>query len=147
MRQAWSTAQEAQVAARKRLKVSSSDMQGTEACDGEEFILNEDQFNQRVLAEYTKAKRELLDYCLGRGAFGPDCLLETEDDWIGTDGSLRFSAIKILNMACTISDIERLHKVYSLIHTPTRSSLTDDRVDRLSMAHVISQLNLASAKG
>ena len=42
---------------------------------------------------------------------------------------------------CTISDVERLHKAYSRIHTSSRNRLSDDRVDRLTMGRVARRLN------
>jgi len=47
---------------------------------------------------------------------------------------LKFVAVKILDVAATISDIERTHKSYGLIHTPARNRLADERVDRLVLA-------------
>jgi hypothetical protein len=65
--------------------------------------------------------------------FVPEALWET----YGGSGLLKTIAIIILTMGCSASNIERLHKLYSLIHTPTRNSLTDATVDKLTLASYV----------
>lgn len=57
--------------------------------------------------------------------------------WLKVGGPLRFYAARVTNMIVTISDVERTHKVYSLIHTSTRASTDNARVDRLALASAI----------
>ena len=66
--------------------------------------------------------------------------LRTENDWVDIDGKLKFFAVRILNMACTISDVERLHKCYAHVHTASRNRLKLDRADRLTNARFICRL-------
>jgi hypothetical protein len=85
---------------------------------------------------WTLVQKEFRDYYAGEGIYAEE-KLGSEDEWVTTDGALRFFAVRILNMACTISDVERLHKVYSGVHTPARNRLSNGRVDELSMARLV----------
>jgi hypothetical protein len=85
---------------------------------------------------WTLVQKEFRDYYAGEGIYA-EVKLGSEDEWVTTDGALRFFAVRILNMACTISDVERLHKVYSGVHTPARNRLSNGRVDELSMARLV----------
>ena len=51
--------------------------------------------------------------------------------WISKDGSLHRVAMMILNVGVTISDVERLHKSYSRIHSTSRARLHQKRMDGL----------------
>ena len=50
---------------------------------------------------------------------------------------MKYYALRAANMACTISNVERLHKCYASIHTASRNRLALDRVDRIAIARRI----------
>lgn len=109
--------------------------------------INQEELAANVKSTYLELQTEFYDYCIGRGAYvnsADELAAHGEDLWLITDGKLKFYAIRILNMACTISDVERMHKVYAGIHTSARNSLTDERADRLSMARICSRLQSKS---
>lgn len=89
---------------------------------------------------------EFVTYYGGRKQYSNLTLLD-EDDWLKTDGALKFFAVRVLHMACTISDVERLHKCYAHVHTSSRNRLKQDRVDRLTIARFIRRLENSSATG
>ena len=95
-----------------------------------------EDFDAAFASRWAEVEKEFRDYYAGEGLYA-DVNLESEEDWISTDGVLKFYAIRILNLACTISDVERLHKVYSGIHTPARNRLLDSRVDDIALARLI----------
>jgi len=150
-RRSWLSAKETRSTKRAR----SSELEDLSAEDLADGVLEDAAFvvdNVRLDADYdvamTEVTDEFMDYYLGRGRFGPDApyQMRTDQDWPVVDGRLMVFAIRALNMACTVSDIERLHKVYSLVHTPERSCLKDDRVDRLSMGRVVDKLDQCPKK-
>jgi len=49
-------------------------------------------------------------------------------------------------MVVTTSDVERLHKVYSLIHTPLRNRLKQDKVDLICSAQLATRQELLVEK-
>ena len=89
---------------------------------------------------------EFVHYYGGRKQYSRLTLRE-EDDWLKTDGALKFFAVRVLHMACTISDVERLHKCYAHVRTSSRSRLKQNRVDRLTIARFIRRLENKSAMG
>lgn len=91
--------------------------------------------------------KEFYDYLNQRNCYtGADTKQEAITFWISNAELLKSRAIIILNIACTISDVERLHKVYSTIHTSTRNRLKADRVDNLSTARVARRVLSQSVK-
>ena len=82
---------------------------------------------------------EFIDYFTRRGEFARRDM-SSIDDWPRTDGLLGFFALRIVNFACTISNVERLHKAYSLIHTSARNRLDTQRADRLTIARLVHRI-------
>lgn len=93
-------------------------------------------FEVKFRDTWAKVSEDFGDYYTGGGDYA-EFKMTSESDWLRSDSRLKYYAIRILNMACTISDVERLHKVYSGIHTPARNRLLDCRVDDLAMARLI----------
>jgi len=115
----------------KRQKVDNVGVSDVEDMDDIPSEIVEARFKEL----WPKVREEFRDYYAGQGKYSGN-KLDSEDGWVDTDGLLKFFAVRILNMTCTISDVERLHKVYSGIHTPARNRLLDARVDELSMARL-----------
>lgn len=65
--------------------------------------------------------------------------------WVSKPGRFNKVAIMILNVGVTISDVERLHKSYSRIHTTSRASLNQTRVDNLVLGQVAMKNEKTSA--
>jgi len=121
----------------KRLKLDKEDKEDQQAVN---------RAKRQLILEKAKkhsdaAAKEFLSYCSGSSHFAKaDFTLEFKEFWIKYGMDLKASALIILNIACTISDIERLHKVYSTIHTSSRNRLLNGRVDELSTARVARRL-------
>ena len=109
-----------------------------------EFVLDKERHSADCTAEFERVQGEFFAYISGTGAFSTASSSSSssldENFWFMAGCSLSFYAIRILNMAATISDVERLHKVYAGIHTPSRNCLTDSRVDRLALARIASRV-------
>lgn len=141
---------------RKKLLDSDSSRkkarENLEFSDGgvEMLTIPSEEIDKKFAEFWLEVGQSFRDYYSGGGVFAPGeghPELETEKDWIRANcGLLRYFAPRILNMACTISDVERLHKVYSRIHTPTRNQLLDDRVDRLTLARVSRRISRIALK-
>jgi hypothetical protein len=97
-----------------------------------------------VKEEMLNVRQAFFSYVAGTGAFGdPDVdTSESDTSWTQLGGVLKFYAIRVTNMIVTISDVERTHKVYSLIHTSSRARTSNERVDRLSLASIILKSDL-----
>lgn len=98
--------------------------------------------------EFNKAWPDLSSnlnhYIRGSGPYEDNALNSMEDWQTLSCGLLKYLALRILHMSCTISNVERSHKVYSRIHTATRNRLNDDRVDDLTMSRIVHRLNQLS---
>jgi hypothetical protein len=109
-----------------------------------EFELDEERHAAASQQEFEEIRNEFFAYISGTGCFSSSGLSSfssiEESYWCANGSSLNFYAIRILNMAATISDVERLHKVYAGIHTPSRNRLSDCRVDRLALARIASRV-------
>lgn len=116
----------------KRAKVHSEQQQ--------QFEINQALHDEAATKEFETVKKEFMEYCSGLEVYAPSSEETIADTfWFGKGESLNFYAIRLLNIAATTSDIERMHKVYSGIHTAERNRLDEDRVDRLSLARIASR--------
>jgi hypothetical protein len=107
--------------------------------------LNEEEIEAKVV----KAKQGLDHYIAGSDEFKGrkyDEAESVEGWWTGTRCLLAGIAKIILFIAVTISDVERLHKVYSIVHTPARNRLRDDRVDRFALSNLAMREKRKSSK-
>jgi hypothetical protein len=71
--------------------------------------------------------------------------IDPERYWVSKGVRFVRVAMLILNVAVTISDVERLHKSYSRIHTTSRASLQQTRVDNLVLSQVAAKNELNPA--
>lgn len=87
----------------------------------------------------TSAKNLLDAYINGGGDFATrqfDPKGTADEFWSGSFTLLGRVARIILNIAIAVSDIERLHKVYSNVHTPSRNRLRNELADKLALANL-----------
>ena len=100
-----------------------------------EFVVDNGALDLQTDEEFMVIEEEYIRYCSGSDEYARAPYGQKSDVfWFAYGTKLKYYVIRILNMACTISDVERLHKTYSGIHTAGRNRLRDDRVDRLSLA-------------
>eukprot|EP00300_Choanocystis_sp_HF-7_P012180 c17781_g1_i3.p1 GENE.c17781_g1_i3~~c17781_g1_i3.p1 ORF type:complete len:456 (+),score=78.64 c17781_g1_i3:425-1792(+) len=89
-------------------------------------------------AEFKKVTKEFQQYYRHKDIFASIKAAAAEDDvelWWDTNGAgtgLKFYAIWILGLAHCVSNVERNHKLMSLIHTTTRNRLRPMVVDMLT---------------
>jgi hypothetical protein len=143
-RKLYVNAQKSEREKQKRARMSSenTDVQSRSSIEVE---VDRDALEVEYQSSFDSLTAEFTDYYAGRREFGGGLVLRTVDDWIASDGRLKYFAIRATHMACTISNIERLHKAYAFIHTPERNMLLDPRVDRLTLARIICRMNEKSA--
>jgi len=114
----------------KRLKLDD----GLEKDDAKDILA---QIREEAKPLTKAAFDEFIAYSTGSGKFvEADTKVDAVTFWVQHGESLKAVALIILNIACTISDVERLHKVYSTIHTSERNRLKGERVDSLSTARI-----------
>ena len=127
-RVAWRNAQE------------SSDAESSKRSKLEEnppsFILDKERHAEDSYREFETVESEFVHYCAGIGSFSSAPIGPVDSFWYARGSRLNFYAIRLLNMAASISDVERVHKVYSGIHTPERNRLDENRVDRIALARI-----------
>lgn len=100
-----------------------------------------DEFQAEVAKRFTHAMSILHSYLHRNGQFcASNDVCNVQDFWLFKGLGLGGYATIILNMGATVSDVERLHKLYSLIHTATRASLGLKRVDALARATYFSRM-------
>jgi len=134
---------------RKQSKAADSMKRAKVEAPGElgEFVLDVERHQAGWRNECCRVETEFLEYVSGNGQFSAagsssssSAGTSSEAFWFAQGCFLNFYAIRIMNMAATISDVERLHKVYSGIHTPCRNRLAESRIDRLALARISSRL-------
>jgi hypothetical protein len=97
---------------------------------------------QQQLSVISKVTSELMEYYLQSGSFASvhtvDAAVDVELLWesIGENTTLKSYAIMILNIAHSVSNVERNHKVTSLIHSSRRASLGCAMVDTLTRGNL-----------
>jgi hypothetical protein len=99
-----------------------------------------EEYRTRVEDLYQVLVGELHEYLTASGSFAActqNCQTYTPEAFYMRYGSqLGFFALRILHIAATVSDIERLHKTYSLVHTAERNATKEERVDLLVVATI-----------
>jgi hypothetical protein len=73
----------------------------------------------------------------------PNTMKDAMSYWINLESPLASVALKILYVAVTTSDVERLHKRYGQIHSSPRASMLHGRVD----SYVVAQVGLRHEHG
>ena len=102
-------------------------------------VKDKDEGKQKrlVLETITALTRELDEYSARSGTFA-SLEYNGEDSqawWTGTTSTLGSYAVKIIQgVVVTISNTERLHKVFSLVHTDKRNRLAHERATQFSQA-------------
>lgn len=97
-----------------------------------------------------KVEKLYADYKAKSGSFADISIDEDEDPeswWTSRVNPLGRLAIILINIVCTCSNVERLHKIYSMVHTPERNQLKEERVDRLVKGNLATRMQRVQKMG
>lgn len=118
-------------------KEQSSKRRKLETADAFSDDFDNSLIEERASALIKDVITEFYQYVSMTGDFSEaEIGVESSMFWVKYGRLLKFRALIILDIACTSSNVERLHNVYSVIHTSDSNRLDENRVDTLATATI-----------